>query len=563
MTAKQLKKSKLPSKTIHSKSHNRFVLMVVLVVTTFIVFFPSLQNGFVSWDDEGYILNNLHNIGKLSFTAISDLFGKLAIMGNYHPLTMIVYTLVYHFAGLNPSIYHAVNLLLHLSNVLLLFVFIYKLTNRNLVIAFITALLFSVHPLHVESVTWISETKDVLYTFFYLVALYNYLLFYEGINSYKYYVITLGAFLLSCFSKGMAVTLPMVLILIDYLKQKPFTTRLVLEKIPFFIIALIFGLLAIKAQQASEAVQSLNQFSFFEKLLFPFYGLWFYIVKMFFPFWLSIFYPYPQTGQLFWTYYAAPIATLGLVFLVYRYFRTNRMILFGLLFYVFVILPVLQIKPVGEAIVAERYFYLSSIGLFFLIGYFVEKISTLYPKPPIPRLVYACVLMLTLVYAIQTHRRTKIWKNSETLWKSVIDINPKIDKAYYSLGIFYERQKRSSDALAMYRKALEVNPKNHKALNNIGNFLYLSRNFDSANVYYSRAIATNPKFSEAFYNKANIVFAQNRFQDAIILYEKAIEANPRFMNAYNMMAKCYEKLGNKERSDYYQKKAFENREMQK
>lgn len=570
---------------ITKKAENKgvYTIVAIILAITFFAFLPSLSCGFVSWDDEGYIVNNLRNIGDFSVGGIANLFTKLSIMGNYHPLTMICYSAIYKLFQLNPTPYHFFNLLLHLANTFLVFLFIYRLTDKRVLVAAVCSLLFGIHPLHVESVTWISETKDVLYTFFYLLAIQKYLTFREDRTVRKHYFYALLFFVLSCLSKGMAVTLPIVLLGIIFFDLKKAKVSEIFNVVPFFIISLIFGMIALKAQQVSEGVISLDNYSTIDKILFPFYSAAFYIIKMIVPINLSIIYPYPEKQGFFLpvAFYFAPILIL---FLASTFFmnideRLGDKLTFGIFFYFFVILPVIQIKPVGEAIAADRYFYVASIGLFYLVGELVEylfirfqiqlpyrvlqvsqnsqKQSFTSPKPIYKPIILSVLAFVFVSLFVLTFQRTQVWKDSGTLWASVIESNPKIDKAYYGVGIFLERKNKKEEAVTYYQKALSVNPRNVKALNNLGNYFYTKLMLDSAANLYSKTIEINPKFSEGYYNLGNIAYARNDMNKAIELYEKSFELDNKFLDCLRMLVTCYEKVGNKEKKAFYRNKLTE------
>ena len=232
-------------------------LPLIAIVITGIAFCPSLINGWTNWDDEVYVLNN-ENIREFSWSQIKYWFTEYH-HGNYHPLTMISYMVEYSIAELDPIIYHLTNYLLHLLNTGLVFFFIFKLIARKDV-ALITAILFGVHPMHVESVAWISERKDLLYTAFYLGSILVYLSYKQSPDWKKYNIILL-LFLGSLLSKSAAVVLPVVLLLIDYFQERKLTKRLLLEKIPLFVLSIVFGILAIKSQNATEAIASFDTFT--------------------------------------------------------------------------------------------------------------------------------------------------------------------------------------------------------------------------------------------------------------------------------------------------------------
>src|SRR6185312_8882884 len=219
--------------------------LIAIIVVTFIAFLPTFGNGHVLWDDPEYILHN-----PLMNAPLKVIFSSQGYyVANYHPLTILFLTLQHKFFGVDMMGYHAISLLLHLANTSLVFFFIYYLlSKKNVMIPLVTALLFGVHPMHVESVAWASELKDVLYSFFFLSALICYVLYMQNGKQLKYLAYAFVLYVVSLFSKGQAVTLPLCFLLIDYLFKRKFSVAMITEKIPFFILSVIFGVVAIKAQ---------------------------------------------------------------------------------------------------------------------------------------------------------------------------------------------------------------------------------------------------------------------------------------------------------------------------
>ena len=239
---------RLEQHKINQKNLILFLAISFILIATAIAYYPCLKNGFV-WDDEGYILKNYY-IKNMSVDNLKTIM-TTPIMGNYHPLVIISYAWEYFFFKLNPAPYHIVNMIIHLLNCVLVFYFIMRLSN-SIPVAFITGLLFGIHPLHVESVAWISERKDVLYAFFYVISLICYLSYLEKRPDYKYYFFALFFFLLSILSKPMAVTLPLVLFLMDYFRDRKIDYRAIIEKIPFFVLSILSGIVTLFAQRLSE-----------------------------------------------------------------------------------------------------------------------------------------------------------------------------------------------------------------------------------------------------------------------------------------------------------------------
>jgi len=319
------------------KNKQLLLLAGLVSILTFIAFSPILNNVFTNWDDMVYVTQNTL-IKNLSLDGIRAIF-KTPVSSNYHPVTILSYALNYRISELNPFSYMLTNLLFHIFNTVLVFCFIYLLSGKRTMLALFVSLLFGIHPMHVESVAWVSERKDVLFVFFLLLGLINYLNYLKKPNLIKYLSL-LFLFILSLLSKPAAVVFPVLLILVDYyLQRKTTVKKSFLEKLPFLVLALVLGIVTFRLQSA-EAV-SLERFSFIHRILFGTYGFVMYIIKLFVPIKLSALHPFPENGQMNFFYYITPIIIFGILGISYR-LRKNRVFIFGLGFYLISILLVLQ-----------------------------------------------------------------------------------------------------------------------------------------------------------------------------------------------------------------------------
>ena len=289
-------------------------------------------------------------------------------MVNYQPLVFLSYAVEYHFAGLSPGVYHLTNVLIHIINVLLVFILLKNLSGKPEV-ALIAASLFALSPLRVESVTWVTTRRDVLYTFFYLLAVIQYVKYLSGAGKIKkiHYSFALVFFLFSCMSKGMAVTLSAVLLLIDYLKYRKFSQQALLDKVPFFLLSMFFGLLAVFATHTEAQMEVYNDYTFWERIQYAAFAFIFYIYKTILPLNLSSIYPYPYlSGSLPLSYWLYPVLALLITGCVFWSAKITRKVVFGFGWFLIAVIFVLQLMPVYNALVADRYTYLSSVGLAFI-----------------------------------------------------------------------------------------------------------------------------------------------------------------------------------------------------
>ncbi len=553
---------------------------VLIILAVFFVYRDAVHGELTNWDDNGYITDNME-LRALNLERIVSLFGQYS-MGNYHPLTMLCYNVLYHFFKLNPVPYHVLNILLHSVNSLLVFLLVFLLLERKIFPAVIASLLFALHPLHVESVAWISETKDVLYTLFYLAAMIVWIR-YQKNRSVKIYLLALSLFLLSCFSKAMAVTLPLALLLLDMWKSQSlrWSRQELVEKLPFFVIALGFGIIALFAQESTNALGKVTTTNFFQQILIASHGVWFYIYKMILPVHLSAFYPYPIIigSMLPIKFLLSPVIVIALLYGLYIAWRKKQWaIVFGLAFYFFNIAQVLQLLPVGSAIAADRYFYLSSLGLFFILAIWGEKLRKKQPEAAIGLLI---VLGGLLAWAAQN--RTTVWQSSLQLWQSVLREYPNYPGAgvaYNNIGMIYRRQNKLDLAHHYVQKALELDPeyglayknlgglygkagdlknaekflllaaryspKDEGVFNNLGIVYALSGKKEQALIEFHKALALNPRDAEAHSNIGSLYLEQGRTPEAISWLEKSLQLNPEAIEPWLQLGNIYLSMGKKE-----------------
>ncbi len=584
-------KKTTPQKHSFDTKKNRLIAMLVLVVVTFISFFPSLNNAIDIWDDQFYIISN-DLIKDLSWDGIKNIFAFVPVVGNYHPLTVLSYAFEYALFEFNPVAYHLDNLILHLLNTLMVFIFIHKLSSR-LWVAIITSILFGIHPLHVESVTWVSERKDVLYAFFFLLGLICWMNYKKDGNR-KYYIFALALFVLSCLSKGMAVTFSIVIILVDYLLEKKIRFKMLIDKIPFLLVSMIFGLIAIKVQGDSSAIGFTENdvYNSGDKFFFANYSLFFYIKKMFLPFDLSGLYPYPvkDGGPLPFIYYFSLPANIVIFLLVILSRKRTKKIVFGFLFFLVSIFPVLQILSVGAAIAADRYFYIASIGLFYIAGVGFDNIYKGKSRPFLRSFVIIVSGIILIVFATITFQRTKVWETREAFWGDVAEKNPNLELPYLNRGIYYLSIEDKDSALADFSKALSIFPDYKEALNQryillIDKGLYkealadLNRiiklepqnvvayqmigevygkylnDTDNALVFLTKAYEINQNDFSVLSNLGIVYAMKGDATNAIKYFNLAMQIQPNDKNLLSNLSVLYRDIGDIQKADEYMRKA--------
>lgn len=515
------------------KKRNLLISIGLILAVTFTSYFPSLKNEFVNRDDNSYVTEN-PLIMELSWENIKTIFDT-SYMGHYHPLTLLSFSIEYVFFKLNPFIYHATNLTLHLCNSLLVFWFIFLLTD-NLLPSLIVALFFGVHPMHVESVAWVSERKDVLYSLFFLGSTICYL-FYRRTKKMKYYYLLFFFFVLSILSKIMAITLPLVLLLLDYLLNQKFDKNLLIKKIPFFLIAIFFGWIAFSIPGSMGGTKQADPLSSFGNI-FVFSDISiFYLTKLILPYKLACIYPSPRELITPWPYiYLYLPILIGLIIAFSILTKDAHKMIFGLLFFFITIAPALPLK-----IAADRYTYIPFIGIFYIFG---EVILSLYRKRIkdswMIRIIFSIVLVAIIgIFSFLTWERGKVWKDSLTLWNDVIKKYPNLPKAFASRGEAYSDIGQYDQAILDYTEAIEITPKYADAYYNRGNAYSKNDMLDQAILDYTKAIEIKPNYAEAYYNRGNAYGKKKKFDQAISDYTKALVINPHYVGAYTNRGSIY------------------------
>ncbi len=524
------------------------VLAAVILLITIIVYSNSLNNGFVQWDDYKYVSDN-EDIKHLNNQSIFRYFTTYYLK-MYQPLTMISYALDYKIGELNPLTYHRTNVVFHTLNALLVFCFILLLT-KQVPIAAVSALFFGIHPLHVESVAWISERKDLLYSFFYLASLISYILYRKRNNSYRFYFLAILFFLLSLFSKSAAVTLPFILVLTDYYLGKKLAFKSHLDKIPFFALSIILGIVSLLSQRViGSDLDYVTGYTILDRLFMGAYAFTFYIVKSIFPFGLSAIHPLPlkPEGVLPITYYVSGLTFIFFAYILIRLFKSKadeflkKDFIYGALFFFFTIVLIIFI-PVGQALVAERYTYIPYIGLFVILGrIYVHLGQRKYFFSPKLQYTYAAVIgIMLIVFAHGAYSRNAVWKNTDTLFSDVIEKYPETGIAYNNRGNVRRDQNDFQGALEDYNKAIELNYSD--AYNNRGILRNKMNDYKNAVEDFNRALRGTSDREKAYYNRGIAKLNLEDFSGAVEDFSKAIEINPQYSDAYNNRGFVkYEKL---------------------
>lgn len=399
--------------------NKKSILSIVLILlVTAAAHRLSVDNGWTTWDDPEYVTDNAAVRG-ISTDHLSSAWTK-HYNGSYLPLTIMSYMVDYTVGEFDPAVYHTTNLLFHLCNTFLAFLFTYVLTGRKLIASVIVAIVFGVHPTHVESVAWISARKDVLSGFFFFLSLLSYMHYVQKAR-YSGLVFAFTFFFFAILSKITVFVLPVVLLLIDYYTGRQWNIRLAKEKVPFFVVSIALVIVGLYAQSAAGAIRNSSAL---QAMIVPHYSLYFYLEKFFLPTGLSSLYPYPKMTDGFFplrVYLAIPVV-YAVGYAVWKN-RNEKNIVFGFLFFLVLILPVLQLVRFSAIVAADRFTYLSYVGLSFPIGMLAEWIYAKSARRG-KGTVIALVVIVTMVLSILTMERIPVWKDSTTLWNDVFSKYP-------------------------------------------------------------------------------------------------------------------------------------------
>ncbi len=497
------------------KDKVKWITLGAILVFTTILFSGSLNNDILyGWDDGEYINNR-----SIRTMDVGGFFNDY-YLGMYQPLAVMTLSWNYQSAKDNPVPYHATNLLLHLINTILVFYLFYKVAGRLDIAAFVT-LLFAIHPMHVEGVAWIATRSNLLYSSFYLAALFSYVLYLEK-RTFIHILLTFLFFILSCFSKSMAVTLPVLLLLFDYFYERKFNWKTLLEKVPFFLVSIIFGIVSILAASEYNHIKNLSvDYNLLDRAVLWMYSVVFYLVKAVVPANLSAVYAYPdKEGMLLpGMYYFGAFIFLVIVLNVVILGRSRKTVIFGLLFFLITISLVLPVVWSRMLMLADRYTYIPYLGIFFMFSRlyvrFVESESERINKYQL--FINTALFLYIIFLAGTTFQRIKVWKDAETMVTDVIEKDRSdVDVAigYFFRGNIRDKKQDMQGALKDFTRAIELNPEYTMAYNNRGIIKGSMQDFEGALQDFNKAVELDPTYAEALYNRGNANYYLKNFIEA-------------------------------------------------
>ncbi|MDO8426973.1 MAG: tetratricopeptide repeat protein, partial [Deltaproteobacteria bacterium] len=511
------------------------------------------------WDDQPYIIDNPY-IRAIDLDFFQWVFAN-PYYGNWHPLTTIVNAIEYQFFGLEPFGYHLVNNILHSIDTFLVFLLSYRLINFGiekgkgaLTGAFLSALLFGLHPLHVESAAWVSETKDLLCAFFYISAVLAYLK-YRTQKAGAFYFVTIILFILALLSKPMAVSLPLALLILDYYPVGRLNLKSFIEKIPLFALSAISSVLTIWAQGRGEAIVALERHSLTERVLTAVSGYVFYIYKLALPVGLSPF--YPLSNQFNPVFIASFAIFLAITISSIAALKRAKIFFAVWLFFVITLIPVIGIVQVGGQAAADRYMYIPSLAPFVLIGAAAGYAFEAWDKKRTALLSIAALAILSILSYL-TVTQASFWKDPVTLWSRAIEVYSKrVPIAYYHRGIAYRESGRYGEAATDFSQVIDVLPRMHEAYYNRALANQGLGKYEEVVEDLTAALELNPGNTDAYNNRGIAYFKLGAYQEAIEDFKTAVEIDPQYSTAYQNLGLVYSKIGNTGEGAYYFNKAKE------
>jgi hypothetical protein len=567
-----------------SKSSKHLVSYLAgsVALIAFAVYLPSLRNSFVEWDDSTYVIDNPF-IRSLDITLFKRAFFEF-YASNWHPLTWISHALDYAVWGLNPLGHHLTNSILHAMNVFAVVVLSTRIIRAHkegkhagasafldeqgiLIAGGVTGLLFGLHPVHVESVAWVAERKDLLCALFFLLSIMTYTRYMDVITnegdhkdslSYvvnRQYLASLGFFALALLSKPMAVSLPFVLLILDWYPYKRVLSlktglAALVHKLPFIVLSLLSSVVTILAQKSSGAIASVAAIPLPTRLLVAAHSIMAYIGKMLLPTNLVPYYPYPEHVTAWSSEYLVPLVLLvGITAVCVMIAKRQKAWLSVWAYYVLTLVPVLGIIQVGGQAMADRYTYLPSLGPFLIMGVvaagsFRWMNALVRWKRVATGIGLAIAILLFGYLSYGTFKQVRIWRSSIDLWNYVIQKVPEeVPLIYYSRGITFKKMGQKDRAIEDFDAVIAMDPTYYQAYNYRGILYGEEGSFDKAIEHFNKAIAIHPAYANAYANRGFTYAIIGQAHRALDDYNKAIELDEKFAAAYGERGNLYLRRG--------------------
>lgn len=525
---------------LKSGNWSQILFLLPLVIAIVVVFFPVLGNGFTNWDDPAYVVNN-PLVRNFSIRRIPEFFTTLC-QEKYQPLTVLSFAFDSLLNGDGPQGYHRTDLLLHILNAILIF-FLLRRLALSPGFAFGVALIWSIHPLQVESVAWVASRQVLLFAFFFLLSLLSYphAASKSDLLCRGRYFLTFLFFILSLLSMSMAVTLPIVLWLMDWYDRHP--RRYVFSKglIPFFFVSIGYGVAVLVLTHRAQAFPFSVAYTLFDRITFSVLAVLLYGIKFICPVGLSCFYPLPVIRSSDFL-----LALGGIAVAVYVSIRTFRSIpakvILGLGIFLGILLPGLHLLVVNDSLISERAMYLPLLGLLLAVAVLVQHFWD--RMPGLGRMVMLFLWGAYVIFlGVLSFQRCGVWRDSEQLWMDVILKHPRAVVAYKNLATHFEATKKFLAAMYCYEKVIFLAPRSADGYFGRGNILAMGGHYQLALEDYNRALNYDASQAGAYNNRGNVLIALGNVDEALRDYNQAIRLNPHNARYYFHRAMCLRKKG--------------------
>jgi len=555
------------SSVVVTAYHKKMIIIAGLILLTLAVYWNVQNFGFVNFDDNIYVTKNPQVQDGLSCQGIIEIFSDVST-GNWHPLTMISHMLDWELFGKNAGGHHWSSLIIHIINTVLLFLLLNQMTGSIWRSALVAAL-FAIHPINVESVAWVSERKNVLSTFFWFLTMMFYV-WYVKQPHWKRYLPVFICFALGLMSKSMLVTLPFVLLLMDYwplnrtmidtqnklemqppsISVKAKLSFLILEKIPLFALTAIFIAVTLHTQLKEKAIASLDYIPLSLRIYNAILSYFIYLKKIFWPTDLAVFYPLVdiRLQQIL----PAAAFLIAATTICCKYHKKCPYLGVGWFWYLGTLVPVIGLVQVGSQAMADRYAYVPIIGIFLMITWGIVDIFKSRLLKPVAALI-SFIILSTLGYC--AHNQVQYWQNEYTLYTHAIKtVKPNV-LLYKNLGLEMIEQHKPEAAVALFRKAIELRP-DPELYSSLGLALHMMGKYVEAEEQYIKALSLNPEAYLAHNNLGMLYMQKAKDDEALKHFQDAVRLQPRFANAHYRLAVIFKRKGMNEKANYHYQEAI-------
>lgn len=506
--------------------YRSILISLVLALVTFVVFYQVHSFKFVNYDDNVYVYENPHIQEGLTPESIKWAFAT-GYANFWHPLTWLSHMLDWQLFGANPAGHHLTALFFHIANTLLLFIVLNKMTQAPWQSAFVAAL-FALHPLHVESVAWVTERKDVLSIFFWLLTMWAYVRYVNRPKAVNYLLIVLF-FTLGMMAKPMLVTLPFVLMLLDYWPLNRFQNsqfsilNSIIEKIPLLLITIASSIIVFITQRAGGALTSSVAVPLKFRIINAIISYVTYIGKMFWPSRLSVFYPYLPSKLTLWSAAVPLLLLLAISVIVLLLAKRHGYLVTGWFWYLGTLVPVIGLIQIGSFSFADRFTYITLTGLFIIIAWGVGELSEKWPYRKF--ILWPASLAVLSALAICSYLQTGYWKDSITLYQHALKVTENNSLAHINIALPLFEQGRIDEAIQNMTQAVRIAPKSRQALNALGIYLYKADRIGEAADCFQKVLEIDPTYAEAHFNIACVLADKGDYAEAVKHFRIALKTN--------------------------------------